>query len=419
VLLTAAGELRLADFGTAIKQDVEVPFLPVGTPDFMAPEALANAPPRGAVESPVTTPTMLRLAGIAPYDEKVDVWAVGALAYELVVGRPPFYRASVAETRAAVAAGAPPPVPAALAGSPFEAFVRAALAADPRARPSAGELLHFPWIAGALMTAADVARSLALPGHAAATLEQDDEAEAAKAKRAAAASATARRSEEEVAALVVERVGRVAGRKKPGLSEAAAALVAAAMRVALEVEAEEGGAAPEDGLERRLRDGARHQRTGSWAAARRGMPPRCDSEPAHAAWELAELEALRARGDGALEPPTPAGAVPERRRAALLAPPRWARALYMAARQGAPARSMRRSESSASDCGGGSGTAGSSVSAEPAELPRAASSPAEKPEAGLASATAAAAELRHAVTCPAAPPRVHWLRSFSVRRGGA
>ena len=81
---------------------------------------------------------------------------------------------------------------------------------------------------------------------------------------------------------------------------------------------------------------------------------------------------------------------------------------------------MRRSESSASDCDGGSGTGGSSVSAEPAELPRAASSPAEKPEAGLAPASAAAAaELRRAVTCPAAPTRVHWLRSFSVRRCGA
>jgi serine/threonine protein kinase len=65
-------QVRLADFGTAIKQDVEVPFLPVGTLDFMAPEVLGARVPKGAVESPCTTPDMLREHGMAPHDEKAS-----------------------------------------------------------------------------------------------------------------------------------------------------------------------------------------------------------------------------------------------------------------------------------------------------------------------------------------------------------
>lgn len=72
ILLTAKGELRLADFGTAIKQDVEVPFLPVGTLDFMAPEVLGSPAPKGAVESPCTTMDMLLEHNLKGYNEKVS-----------------------------------------------------------------------------------------------------------------------------------------------------------------------------------------------------------------------------------------------------------------------------------------------------------------------------------------------------------
>ena len=41
-------------------------------------------------ESPKLSRAELKAHGIRPYDEKVDVWAAGILAYECVVGKPPF-----------------------------------------------------------------------------------------------------------------------------------------------------------------------------------------------------------------------------------------------------------------------------------------------------------------------------------------
>ena len=41
-------------------------------------------------EKPQLTRAHLKAATIRPYDEKVDVWAAGILAYECIVGKPPF-----------------------------------------------------------------------------------------------------------------------------------------------------------------------------------------------------------------------------------------------------------------------------------------------------------------------------------------
>lgn len=159
VLLTSSGEIRLADFGTAIQMDLEVPFLAVGTLDFMAPEVLGSIAPKGAVESPCTTPEMLRVAGLNPYDFKADVWSLGALAYELVVGEPPFYHEDAEETRKFILGSAYLFFPTRFQNTPFSRFVSAALTKDPENRPSASDLLHHEWIAHHAEAAAAAARS--------------------------------------------------------------------------------------------------------------------------------------------------------------------------------------------------------------------------------------------------------------------
>lgn len=67
-------EVKLIDFGMA-KPAGEQHFLFLGTPDTMAPEI---------IETGSYSP------GIG-YTEAVDIWAIGCIAYEIVVGHPPFY----------------------------------------------------------------------------------------------------------------------------------------------------------------------------------------------------------------------------------------------------------------------------------------------------------------------------------------
>jgi serine/threonine-protein kinase len=89
----------------------------VGTPAYLAPEAL-------------TTPDEI--------DARVDVYAVGAVAYELLTGKPVFDGASLIEVCAKILHEAPPPV-SARRGSPIpaqlEALVHACLSKDRDARP--------------------------------------------------------------------------------------------------------------------------------------------------------------------------------------------------------------------------------------------------------------------------------------------
>ncbi len=93
ILLTAAGTPKVADFGLARLQEgaagLTVSGAPVGTPSYMAPEQA-----RGHVHS------------IGP---TADVYALGAILYETLTGRPPFCGETASETERQVIAQEPVP----------------------------------------------------------------------------------------------------------------------------------------------------------------------------------------------------------------------------------------------------------------------------------------------------------------------
>ncbi|KAK9814680.1 hypothetical protein WJX72_009648 [[Myrmecia] bisecta] len=144
IFLTQHQKFKLGDLGLAIQSDKELPFTRSGTLDYMAPEVLAN-PTADIQESPTITKVELKARGIRPYDEKVDVWATGILAYELVVGKPPFEVNDEVQTATMIMFSNKINFPPKF--SPLWAdFVKQALEKKPHIRPSAAQLLEHPWV---------------------------------------------------------------------------------------------------------------------------------------------------------------------------------------------------------------------------------------------------------------------------------
>ena len=122
VFLTTAGIVKLGDFGVSRRLDLHGSGARtmVGTPLYLSPE----------------------LARGSPYGRKADMWAVGVLAFELCTGAPPFTAPDVATLLRKISACRVPPLPpAARYSSGLGALVGSLLARDPRARPSARQVL--------------------------------------------------------------------------------------------------------------------------------------------------------------------------------------------------------------------------------------------------------------------------------------
>ncbi|EFJ42966.1 hypothetical protein VOLCADRAFT_66469, partial [Volvox carteri f. nagariensis] len=123
IFITAAGQVKLGDFGLAIDWTKELPFSRSGTLDYMAPGD----------------------KNIRPYSPAVDVWAVGCLAYELVCGRPPFEVEDEKQTASLIIYSNTIHFES-TASAAWADFVTQALRKDPRVRPTASTLLSHAWI---------------------------------------------------------------------------------------------------------------------------------------------------------------------------------------------------------------------------------------------------------------------------------
>jgi serine/threonine-protein kinase len=127
VLIDHRGEIKLMDFGIARMAEAPEAMtqagLIVGTPHYMSPEQVKGG----------------------QLDPRSDVYAVGVLLYEMLVGRRPFESSSLTGVLTAHITEAPRPLSELRpdVGPQINAIVMRCLSKDPKQRYSdAGELLH-------------------------------------------------------------------------------------------------------------------------------------------------------------------------------------------------------------------------------------------------------------------------------------
>ncbi|PNW84284.1 hypothetical protein CHLRE_04g228208v5 [Chlamydomonas reinhardtii] len=154
ILYTQGWTLKIADFGVSICLRDERAVTRAGTVEYMAPE-VERCPLKRTSHENKYNPSLA-------YTASADIWSVGVLAYEMLVGFLPFVSeanemppkaggdgVAVAAFMAAEANTRALSFPSSLS-EPARDFIRAALSENPCDRPTVEQLLQHPWIVPAL-----------------------------------------------------------------------------------------------------------------------------------------------------------------------------------------------------------------------------------------------------------------------------
>lgn len=125
ILLGIHGEIKISDFGWSVHAPSNRRTTYCGTLDYLPPEMIVPGSPGHS------------------YDEKVDLWSLGVLTYEFLVGEAPFEDSPVMTTRRI--ARADMKIPSFVSAVATD-FIKTLLVVDPRKRPSLQQIQQHPWI---------------------------------------------------------------------------------------------------------------------------------------------------------------------------------------------------------------------------------------------------------------------------------
>ena len=135
VLLTEEGRSKLTDFGFSVHLGWYKPLGRLGTTDYMSPEVVRCN--KGSREENFKT-------NKAGYGKAIDYWAIGALAFELITGLPPF-QATNRNDAYKLILQAHVRYPAFVSDEAAD-FIQKCLMLNPSQRMNPDEMLQHPWI---------------------------------------------------------------------------------------------------------------------------------------------------------------------------------------------------------------------------------------------------------------------------------